>query len=304
MKKLFLIMFAVMLFGLSSKATSYAAIIYNTDLTDANSFKTLLEANNFSVTLVPIASTITTNYSSMDVIITSPASVFTTAQIDTINNKKKPIVALGSGGYKALGLLSLAIGSPYGMSGTENTMYVDNASLTVFNSPNKITVNTGDSLRLFSVAASASPAKMIYVPTPTASIEGLLRYRPLYYSVLRQNGKYTFWGFSLSPASMTQAGKDFFVNVVGNSIDAYNLVTGISSTSKMTELSLSVNKQNGLLSVAGIAGDASISVYDLNGKIVVKNQQQTQVNLSGLTKGVYVVKIASPKGVVAKKFIY
>lgn len=297
-------MFAVMLFGVSSKATKNVAFIYNTDLTDANSFKTLLEANNYAVTLVPIANTITTNYSGYDIIITSAASTFIKAQMDTLNAKNKPIISMGGGGYKGFGLLSLSIGSPFGMSGTENTMYVDNASLTVFNSPNKITVNTGDSLKLFSVAASTSPARMIYVPTPTASIEGLLRYRPLYYAVVRQNGKYTFWGFTLSPASMTQAGKDLFVNVVGDAVTAYNLVTGISSTTKTDEPSLSVNKQTGILSVGGIAGDAAISVYDLSGKAVVRGQKQPQINLSDLKRGVYLVKIASPKGVVAKKFIY
>jgi hypothetical protein len=304
MKKFFLIMVAVMIFGVSSKATKNVAFIYSTDLATANSFKALLDTSGFTVTTVPIASTISTNYSNYDIIITSPAASLTLAQVDTINAKNKPILSMSGGGYNSFGLLSLAIGKPNGMSGNENTMIVENASLSVYTSPYNLNVSTGDSLRLFSVAASASPARMIYVPTPTASIEGLLKYKPLYYSVIRQNGKYTFWGFSLSPASMTQKGKDFFVNVVGGAIIAYNLVTGISSTSKMTELSLSVNKQNGLLSVAGIAGDASISVYDLNGKIVVKNQQQTQINLSSLTKGVYVVKIASSKGVVAKKFIY
>ena len=103
---------------------------------------------------------------------------------------------------------------------------------------------------------------------------------------------------------MTQAGKDLFVNVVADAITAYNLVSGISSTSKMDEPSLSVNKQTGLLSVAGISGNVAITVYDLNGRIVVNNQQQSQINLSSLTKGVYVVKISSSKGFVAKKFVY
>lgn len=297
-------MFAVMLFGLSSKATKNAVLIYNTDLVAANSFKALLDSNNFAVTLVSIGVTTTTDYTGYDVIITSPASQLTKTQMDTIDAKNKPIVCLGAGGYRSLGTLSLAIGSPNGLSGTENTMFVENASLTVYNSPININVNTGDSLRLFTVAASASSARMIYVPTPSASLEGLLRYKPLYYSVIRQNGKYTFWGFTLSPTSMTREGKDLFVNVVGDAITAYGLASGISSTTKTDEPSLSVNNQTGILSVGGVSGDAAISVYDLSGKSVVRSQKQPQINLSGLKKGVYLVKIASPKGVVAKKFIY
>jgi hypothetical protein len=303
MKRFFLILIAVMLFGLSSKAISKVAFIYNTDLVDVNSFKTLLEGSNFSVTVIPIANTVSTDYSSYDVIITSASSVLTKIQMDTLNAKNKPIIAMGSGGYRSLGQLLLAIGSPNGMSGNENTMYVDNASLTVYNSPIKININTGDSIKLFSVAKSTSPARMIYVPTPTASIEGLLQYKALYYSVLRQNGKYTFWGFTLSPASMTQAGKDLFLNVVENGITTYKLITGVS-TSKVTEPSLSVDRQNGLLTIKGVFSDASFSVVDLSGKTVVKAQPQAQINLSGLSKGVYVIKINSSKGVVAKKFIY
>lgn len=304
MKKLILIIFTVLLFGLSSNATSKAVFIYNTDLATANSFKALLDTSGFTVTLVPIASTISTNYSDCDIIITSPASSLSKAQMDTINSKNKPILSMLGGGYNSFGQLSLAIGKPNGMAGSENTMIVEDASLSVFNSPLNVGVNTGDSLRLFSVAASASPARMIYVPTPNASIEGLLKYKPLYYSVIRQNGKYTFWGFSLSPASMTQKGKDFFVNVVGDATTVYNLVTGVSSIARVGEPSLSVNRLTGMLTIAGVAANSSVSVVDLNGKTVLKNLTQTQINLSGLNKGVYVVKINSANGVVTRKFIY
>ncbi|MDD2797675.1 MAG: T9SS type A sorting domain-containing protein [Bacteroidales bacterium] len=304
MKKPILLFVTVMLFSLSSKATSKAVFIYNTDLVTANSFKALLDTSGFTVTTVPIASTIGTNYSDCDIIITSPTASLTKAQVDTINSKNKPILSMSGGGYNSFGLLSLAIGKPNGMSGNENTMIVEDANLSVYTSPYNLNVSTGDSLRLFSVAASASPARMIYVPTPIASIEGLLKYKPLYYSVIRQNGKYTFWGFSLSPASMTQQGKDLFVNVVGDAIVAYNLVTGVSSTTRVGEPSLSVNRLTGILSIGGVNANASISVVDLSGKTVVKNQQQTHINLSGLNKGVYVVKVKTSNGIVAKKFVY
>jgi hypothetical protein len=303
MKRFFLILSAVMLFGLSSKAISNVAFIYNTDLVDANSFKTLLETSSYAVTLVPIASTVTTDYSSYDLIITSATSLLTQTQMDFLNAKNKPIIGIGSGGYRSFGLLSLAIGSPYGMSGNENTMFVENASLAVYNSPLKLNVNTGDSIRLFSVAKSTSPVRMIYVPTPIASIEGLLQYKSLYYSVIRQSGKYTLWGFTLSPASMTQAGNNLFVNLVGNAITTFKLLAGVSTPS-VNESTLSVDLQRSLLTVNGIMGDATFSVVDLSGKTVVKEQLQAQINLSGLNKGVYVVKIITNKGAVAKKFIY
>jgi hypothetical protein len=304
MKKILLVLFAVLLFGLSSHATSNVAFIYNTDLTNVNSFKALLEANSFTVTLIPVASTVSTNYAGYDVIIISASSSLTKAQMDTLNAKNKPIVSMSGGGYNSFGQLALAIGKPNGMSGNENTMLVEDAALSVYNSPNKIKANTGDSIRLFSVAASASPARMIYVPTPSASIEALLRFKALYYSVIRQNGKYTFWGFSLPPTSMTQEGQDLFVNVVVDAIIKYNLVTGISTAANENEPSLSVDRQAGLLSVVGSVGDVAVSVVDFSGKTVVKSQLQTQINLSGLCKGVYVAKISSDTGVIAKKFIY
>ena len=108
---------------------------------------------------------------------------------------------------------------------------------------------------------------------------------------------------SLSPASMTQAGKDFFVNVVGNAITSYQVVTGVS-TSKVNEPTLSVDQHRGLLTVNGALNGTTFSVVDLSGKTVVLNQPQAQISLSGLNKGVYVLKIISTKGVVAMKFIY
>jgi predicted secreted protein len=121
--------------------------------------------------------------------------------------------------------------------------------------------------------------------------------------VIRQSGKYTFWGFSLSPASMTQAGKDFFVNVVVNAITTFKLLAGVSTPS-INKPALSVDLQRNLLTVNGMMGDATFSVVDLSGKTVVKEQSQVQINLSGLNKGVYVVKINTNKSVVSKKFIY
>jgi len=303
MKRLFLILTAVMLFGLSTKAISKIAFIYNTDLVDANSFKTLLETNSFAVTLISAANTVSTDYSSYDVIITSATSILTKAQMDLLNALNKPIIGIGGGGYRSFGELSLAIGSPNGMSGTEHSMNVENSNLTIYNTPHKITLSTGDSVRLFSVAKASSPARMIYVPTATATIEGLLRFRPLYYSVIRQAGKYTFWGFSLSPASMTQTGSNLFVNVVENAITTYKGLTSLSTAMK-NEPTLFIDRQSGLLSISGVIGDATYSIVDLSGKTVVKDQSQTQIDLSGLNKGVYVVKITAMKEVVTKKIIY
>ncbi len=303
MKKLLLVFLAVMLFGLSSKAISNAAFIYNTDLTDAQSFETFLEANGFAVTLIPIANTATTDYTGYNVIITSAASILSQTQADAIKALNKPIIGLGGGGYRSLGLMGLDIGTPNGMSGNENKMFVENATLTVFNSPIDITINTGDSIQLFTGLASASPARMIYVPTPKASIEGLLRFRPLYYAVIRQHGKYTFWGFTLSPASMTQNGKDLFVNVIADAIVTYS-ITALPKTNTLNEPTLQFNSQTKQLTVTGVSGDMELSVVDLSGKTLINSQLQNQINLLGLNKGVYVVKIKSANTVISKKFIY
>ncbi len=299
MKKFILAMLIAACIGTQTKAVTRAAFIYNTDLTDANAFKTFLESNGFTVSLIAVANTITTNYSNYDVIITSPASSLTKEQMDTISSKNKPIVSMGSGGYNSLGQLSLEIGKPYGMSGTENTMFVENASLTVYNTPKKVSVSSGDSIRLFSVAATSSPARMIYVPVSKPYIEGLVRYRPLYYSVVRQNGKFTFWGFALSPASMTQAAKDLFINVA-----SAPLATSIAEWSAQKEGKLVVNRQSATLTVGGYSGDETVSVYDLSGKMVIRSLQQPNISLSELKKGVYVVRIASTKGLISKKFVY
>ncbi len=305
MRKQLLIIITLMLLGLSAKAVTNAAFIYNTDLTDAQSFETLLEANGFAVTLIPVANVATTNYSTYDVVITSPATILSASQADVIKALSKPIVGLGSGGYRSLGAMALEIGSPYGMSGNANKMYVENAALDVFNSPIDISINTGDSIQVYTGLASASPARMIYVPTAKSYIEGILQFKPLYYSVIRQNSKYTFWGFSLSAANMTQHGKDLFVNTITDAITVFSkLPTALPAYGDQNELQLHFNPQTKLLTVEGFDANMELSVIDLNGKTLFKHQIQNKIHLTNLQKGIYVARVKTSNTVISQKIRY
>ena len=299
MKKLLLVFLAVMLFGMSSKAISNAAFIYSTDLTDANSFKTLLDANGFAVTLIPIANTETADFSGYDVIIISNGSWLSLEQMNSLNSKNKPIVGLGTGGGKSFDRLSLVIG--YNGTGilNGNSITVHDASLTIFKAPFNLNTTNGATIQLYTTSSN------VYCKVnPTGSTDGLLKVSS-YYSVTRQNNKYTFWGYSLSPASMTQEGKDLFVNMLANSIVAFNnITTALPKTNSLNEATLHLNSETKQLSVSGFAGALELSLVDLSGKTVIKNQLQNQINLFGLNKGVYVVKIKSANTVISKKFIY
>jgi len=104
---------------------------------------------------------------------------------------------------------------------------------------------------------------------------------------------------------MTQEGKDLFVNMLANSIVAFNnITTALPKTNSLNEATLHLNSETKQLSVSGFAGALELSLVDLSGQTVIKNQLQNQINLFGLNKGVYVVKIKSANTVISKKFIY
>ena len=59
-----------------------------------------------------------------------------------------------------------------------------------------------------------------------------------HYPILQQQSRYLFWGFTNSPASMTQTGKDLFINIVvymtgGSSVDDGNNHSSLPTSFKI-----------------------------------------------------------------------
>jgi hypothetical protein len=93
---------------------------------------------------------------------------------------------------------------------------VVNASHPIFNFPTAISIPTDKILDLYTTSSTAS----IYMwPSPAEGVTflGRLAEKDGYYPIISQatpSRLYAFWGFTGSPADMTQTGKDLFVNIV------------------------------------------------------------------------------------------
>jgi hypothetical protein len=52
--------------------------------------------------------------------------------------------------------------------------------------------------------------------------------------------------------------------------------------------------------------DAAISIYNIQGKLIMQQQMsqvRSNVDISGLSQGLYMIKLITPEGIVTKKFI-
>ena len=192
------------------------AYIYSTDTTAANSFKDFLEGLGYPTTLIHMDSIVAGMFAGKLILIGSDTGDLGTwgdsDKVDAINNSGQPIIGLGEGGYAFFGKLSLAIGYPHGWHGGDTDIIVVDSSHDVFNTPNNLGVSTGQTISIYSTTGHVG----INLPTPPENVVLLGREvtDPDHYPLVQEDERYLLWGWTASPDSMTQMGKDLFENVV------------------------------------------------------------------------------------------
>jgi PKD repeat protein/ribosomal protein L40E len=214
---LFFLFALVPLFQVKASTAYSVAYIYSTDLTSAQSYQSLLSAHDMTVDLVSGSAAATFNYGSYGLIIvgSETSTVWdSTSAVSAVDGANKPILGLGDGGYVFFGKLSLDIGAGNGWHGSETQIYVVNTAHQIFNSPTSISIPTDRIITLYTSTSHVG----IYMPSPVAGVTLLGRESTdsNHYPLISQSppGKlYCLWGFDSSPASMTQTGKDLFVNL-------------------------------------------------------------------------------------------
>lgn len=105
------------------------AYIYSTDTTSANSYKSLLDANGYITTLIPMSDVATTDLSTYSLIIVggdtgSDYQRGDSVSVSAILDSGKLIIGLYSGGASLLQELGLSINWGHGMFFTESGIYV------------------------------------------------------------------------------------------------------------------------------------------------------------------------------------
>src|SRR5205085_3587552 len=92
--------------------------------------------------------------------------------------------------------------------------------------------------------------------------------------------------------------------------DLLNWPTGISSTETQSGFDVFPNPSSGSINISFAAASAtlrSINIVNVMGQIVkqipVANQSLYNINLSDITKGVYIVQCQFEEGIVTKKIV-
>ncbi len=202
-------------------AANEIACIYDTDVASADSYEALLEANGYAVTQVHMDDVATTDFSAYGLIIVGQDTGFSDTwgdapSVNAIEGSGKPIIGLYRGGASLFHELGLSISEEHGGFAPDQTgINVTDPSHTIFSSPNSMPV-PGDGI----VALYSSPCTLFNEYSGSLSPDAVplgctAVYSHSYYPLVEEEQN-VLWGFQASPDSMTQEGKDLFVNVVNH----------------------------------------------------------------------------------------
>jgi hypothetical protein len=190
--------------------------IYKSDLTGANHYRDLLNANGYPTTLIPIEDVADTDFSSYALILAGSDTGYLYAwgspdAVETIQASGKRVLGLGFGGACLFQQMGLSINWGHGWIGSKNSIWVVNLSHLVFNQPYDIPVPKDRVIQLYTQTGHIGE----YQPHLNPNVI-LLGREPddAYHYPLVKEGNHLLWGFTASPANMTLAGKMLFLNVV------------------------------------------------------------------------------------------
>jgi hypothetical protein len=85
-------------------------------------------------------------------------------------------------------------------------------------------------------------------------------------------------------------------------------VAGLEEISKKESINIYPNPANNrvTIEIPLQTEDAIISIYNITGQLLLKQslqQSQTEISISSLAKGIYIIKVSSADGIAVKKFI-
>jgi hypothetical protein len=215
---------------LTAQAIKPVAYIYSSDISTANSYKSLLESNDYQVELISQNTVLSKNFSNYNFIMIGPETGNLSNwgdaggnQANHLNSSGLRIIGLGEGGYAFFGRLNLEIGYGNGAHGNATSVYAVDPSSSYWTSPNSITIPANRMVKLYN---SNSSYVAIHYPDPISGILGIGRTSDTaaHYQMIRQDSRYMLWGFDDSPSNMTNTGKDIFINVVKGHMQIFFLL--------------------------------------------------------------------------------
>jgi hypothetical protein len=201
------------------------AIIYDSDSSWANDFAVLLTDNGHTPTLIEMADVSSTSFALYDLILVDSRTGNTaewgdSASVAKIQDSGNPVLGLGFGGTGLFEEMGLSINWSNAWTDVDSTstsiastyVHAVDPSSTLFSTPNVITVPSDSNIRIY----EHSGHKGEHAPSlaDSAVLIGREPNDADHYSLVREGERCWLWGFTGSPGSMTQAGKDLFINFV------------------------------------------------------------------------------------------
>ncbi|WP_370574636.1 PEGA domain-containing protein [Methanomethylovorans sp.] len=208
-----LILISIAPMAIAVESGTGLAYVYSADTTSAKYYISLLEGSGYQADMVPLGKIADSDLSKYNVIIIGPDTTWSDiTSVDDIKNSNRPLIGLGEGGYELFGQLGLGSGYPNGWHGSENSIYVVDASHAIFQKPNSINIPEDAILQLYDSSGHVG----IYIPSVSTGITMLGRETGNieHYPLLLEDNKYLFWSFTASPESMTDTGKILFINIL------------------------------------------------------------------------------------------
>ena len=190
--------------------------IYKDNAAGAKDFKSLLDANGYTTTLIPMSNIVGTDFSAYALILVGSDTGWgytwgKPSAVEELRQAGTPILGLGYGGAALFEQLDLSIRWGHGWNGNETRIYAVNPKHIIFNSPINVPVPRNRIIELY----KASEHIALYGPSLSTDVVLLGREaKDTDHYPLVQEGRHLIWGFTAAPASMTQTGKAVLVNVV------------------------------------------------------------------------------------------
>jgi serine/threonine protein kinase len=204
----------------TASAPRQIAYIYTSDTNTAGEFQTLLQGNNYQVTLVPQNVILTTDFSPFQAIVVGPDTGQDQNWGDQGGNQANqltatglPILGVGEGGYAFFGRVGLAIGYDKGEKASGTDIFVVDPNSPIWSKPNPIDITGNRVLTLFN---SSQPFAAITVTAsqPGLVLIGLQANDLTHFPLIAQGDKFLLWGFSAGPSAMNTLGQQVFVNAL------------------------------------------------------------------------------------------
>lgn len=235
------------------------AYIYISDSASAYSYKTLFNNNRFQTDLIYLPNITTGTFNNYDIIIMGLDTGYNDtwygnpSQMSIINSTELPIIGVGVGGFTFFGInglnLTIGYGLGYYSSFDEFSIETLNNTHEIFNKPNDLPKGLID---IDYVGCTTCCLFFLEIPS---NIMAFGRIPPFTYTHLIEDERYFLWGFSNTPNTMTEIGKDLFINVLNyysppadsngffGRIPGYNLfiLIGIFSLSTLILLKKKIN---------------------------------------------------------------